>query len=40
MICKSPSEQITLPDGAAEDISIPFSIAMQDDIYFPYTEGP
>lgn len=40
MICKSPLEQWTLPDNADEDISVPFSIAFQEDIYFPYTSGP
>lgn len=40
MICKSPSEQITLPDYADEQISLPFSIAFQEDIYQPFTEGP
>jgi hypothetical protein len=40
LICKSPSEQITLPDGADEVISLPFSIAFQEDLYYPYTEGP
>jgi len=39
MICKSPNEQITLPDGADEAISVPFSIAFQQDMYYPYTEG-
>lgn len=27
MICKSPAEQIDLPDNADEEISLPFSIA-------------
>ena len=40
MICKSPSEEIVLPDQADEVISLPFSIAFQEDIYYPYTEGP
>lgn len=40
MICKSPAEQIELPDYADEVISLPFSIAFQEDIYYPYTEGP
>lgn len=40
MICKSPSEEITLPDEADQVISLPFSIALQEDIYYPYTEGP
>lgn len=26
-----------LPDTASEDITVPFSIAFQDDMYFPYT---
>ena len=39
MICKSPSEQITLPEGADETITVPFSIAFQQDMYYPYTEG-
>jgi len=40
LICKSPSEQITLPEGADEVISLPFSIAFQEDLYYPFTEGP
>lgn len=40
LICKSPSEQISLPDEADEAISVPFSVAFQEDIYYPYTEGP
>lgn len=40
MICKSPAEQIDLPEYADDVISLPFSIAFQEDIYYPYTEGP
>lgn len=40
LICKSPSEVMTLPDNADEEISIPFSVAFQEDIYYPFTEGP
>jgi len=40
LICKSPSEEITLPEHADEVISVPFSIAFQEDIYYPFTEGP
>jgi len=40
LICKSPSEQITLPDNAEDPISLPFSIAFQEDLYYPFTEGP
>ena len=40
LICKSPPEQISLPDEADEVISVPFSVAFQDEIYYPYTEGP
>lgn len=40
LICKSPSEEMSLPDGADQAISVPFSVAFQDDIYYPYTEGP
>ena len=39
LICKSPSDSISLPDTASGEISIPFGIAFQDDIYYPYTEG-
>jgi len=39
LICKSPSEAISLPDGSSEEVTLPFSIAFQDDIYFPYTQG-
>jgi hypothetical protein len=40
LICKSPSESIALPENADEQISVPFSIAFQEDLYFPYTNGP
>lgn len=40
MICKSPDEEIVLPEEADQVISLPFSIAFQEDIYYPYTEGP
>lgn len=40
LICKSPSEELSLPDDADQTISVPFSIAFQEDIYYPYTEGP
>ena len=40
LICKSPPEGISLPDDADEAISMPFSVAFQEDIYYPYTEGP
>jgi len=33
-------EQWTLPENADEDITVPFAIAFQEDIYFPYTNGP
>jgi len=39
LICKAPSEEISLPDGVEQDLSLPFSIAFQEDIYYPYTEG-
>lgn len=39
LICKSPSDSLMLPDSANSEISLPFSIAFQDDIYFPYTYG-
>lgn len=39
LICKSPQEDIVLPSAASDEISVPFSIAFQDDIYFPYTES-
>ena len=39
MICKSPSQSLSLPDGVSEEVNVPFSIAFQDDIYYPYTEG-
>ena len=39
LICKSPSEQIELPDLADEVVSLPFSVAFEQDIYYPYTEG-
>ena len=37
MICKSPSDTIQLPDSASSEISIPFGIAFQEDLYYPYT---
>lgn len=40
LICKSPSEGMVLPENADEVISVPFSIAFQEDLYFPYTCGP
>ena len=40
LICKSPPEGISLPDDADEALSMPFSVAFQEDIYYPYTEGP
>lgn len=40
LICKSPSEEMSLPDDADQAISVPFSVAFQEDIYYPYTEGP
>ena len=40
LICKSPSEELALPDGADQTLSLPFSVAFQEDLYFPYTEGP
>jgi hypothetical protein len=39
MICRSPAEEIELPDGAAKSISLPFAVAFQEDLYYPYTEG-
>lgn len=39
LICKSPSQDLALPDGASEEINVPFSIAFQEDLYYPYTEG-
>lgn len=39
MICRSPAEEIELPDEADKSISLPFSIAFQEDMYYPYTEG-
>jgi hypothetical protein len=39
LICRSPSDAFTLPDKASEIISVPFAIAFQEDLYFPYTSG-
>jgi hypothetical protein len=39
LICRSPSDSFTLPDKASEIISVPFAIAFQEDLYFPYTNG-
>lgn len=39
MICKSPSDSLNLPDGASQEISVPFAIAFQEDMYFPYTQS-
>jgi len=39
LICRSPSDAFTLPDKASEIISVPFAIAFQEDLYFPYTNG-
>ena len=39
LICKSPSDSLSLPDQASPEISLPFGIAFQDDLYYPYTEG-
>lgn len=40
MICQLPVGFIPFPDGAkTEGIVIPFSIAFQEDIYYPFTEG-
>jgi len=39
LICKSPSDAFSLPDGASEQISVPFSIAFQEDLYYPFTQG-
>lgn len=39
LICKSPSDAFSLPEGASEIISVPFSIAFQEDLYFPFTQG-
>ena len=36
LICKSPADAINLPDGSSEQISVPFSIAFQEDLYFPF----
>lgn len=30
---------MSLPENASPEISIPFGIAFQDDIYNPFTEG-
>jgi len=40
LICKSPSTQVTVPDTVSDEVTLPFSIAFQDDLYYPYTEGP
>jgi len=40
LICKSPVEKLPLPEEADETISVPFSVAFQEDIYYPWTEGP
>jgi hypothetical protein len=40
LICKQPAHSLKLPPGANSAISIPFGIAFEDDIYFPFTEGP
>ena len=40
LICKSPTESVVLPERADEAISVPFSIAFQEDMYYPYTNGP
>jgi len=39
LICRSPADSFGLPDKASEIISVPFSIAFQEDLYFPYTQG-
>lgn len=39
LICKSPADVFTLPEGASEQISVPFSIAFQEDLYFPFTQS-
>lgn len=39
LICKSPSDSMNLPEQASNEISVPFGIAFQDDLYYPYTEG-
>ena len=39
LVCRSPSDQFSLPQGSDQQISIPFSIAFQEDLYFPYTES-
>lgn len=39
MICKSPAEKFELPEGAGEQISLPFSIAFQEDLYYPFTQS-
>ena len=40
LICKSPSEDITLPEGSSSEITVPFGIAFQEDMYYPFTGGP
>lgn len=39
LICKSPSEELSLPDGVDASVALPFSVAFQEDLYYPYTEG-
>lgn len=39
LICRSPADAFSLPDKASEVISVPFAIAFQEDLYFPYTVG-
>jgi hypothetical protein len=39
LICKSPPDAFQLPEGASEQISVPFAIAFQEDLYYPFTQG-
>jgi hypothetical protein len=39
LVCKSPADAFGLPDGASEQISVPFSIAFQEDLYYPFTQS-
>lgn len=39
LICKSPADAFSLPEGASDQISVPFSIAFQEDLYFPFTQS-
>jgi len=39
LMCRSPADVFNLPEGASEQISVPFSIAFQEDLYYPFTQS-